>query len=141
MYSPTRARARGAWGAGDRNAHTGAVGAARAVGGADLLSGPLDIAPCGAALGRRDRRGPGPRGPPGAGRAGSGARVATGPACGGEAVGGGSVAQEGRPRRGGPCGDPRGGWGPLDTPDTGGRGAPGATLLPATALHRTWFRG
>ena len=31
----------------------------RVVGGADLLSGPLDIAPCGAALGRRGR----PRGP------------------------------------------------------------------------------
>ncbi len=88
-YTPlARTRARRPRGPGNRIAHTGAVGPGT-VGGADLLSGPLDIAPCGAALGRRDRRGPGPRGPPGAGRAGSGARVATGPACGGEAVGGG----------------------------------------------------
>ncbi len=105
-------------------------------------------APGGPATGKRTRRPWGPRGPrgpwarigaPGAGsRPAGSAGTATGPACGGEAVGGGSVAQEGRPRRGGPCGDPRGGWGPLDTPDTGGRGAPGATLLPATAYGGAW---
>ncbi len=48
-YAPlAHAHARRPRGAGNRIAHTGAVGPGT-VGGADLLSGPLDIAPCGAA--------------------------------------------------------------------------------------------
>ncbi len=99
-----RARARRPRGAGNRIAHTGAVGPGT-VGGADLLSGPLDIAPCGAALGCRGRT-RGPRAYQGAGIAGIAGLVGRAPGSPGAgaswAAGGrpGGIGRQGRHRAG-----------------------------------------